>query len=69
MAQPFDVVWTDLVNVTADGNSLTKTGPAGWNAGAFSENKLLAGSDGWVTTTITQTNTKRMLGLSEFNYR
>lgn len=68
MAQPFDVVWTDLVNVTADGNSLTKTGPAGWNAGAFSENKLLAGSDGWVTTTITQTNTKRMLGLSEFNY-
>lgn len=68
MAQPFDVVWTDLVNVTANGSNLTKTASNAWgNSGAFSENMLIAGDDGWVEFTVTQESSYRMFGLSSVN--
>ena len=67
MAQT-DVVWTDLVNVTATGNSLSKSGGGnGWNAGAASTTAIPANADGWVEFTTDATNSTRMFGLSEVN--
>ncbi len=58
------VVWTSVAGVTASANSLTKTAPNGWtNGGAVSSQQLSAG-EGYVEFTATETNTYRMLGLS-----
>lgn len=67
IAQPFNVVWTDLVEVSASGNSLTKTGPNGWNAGAFTVNSIPGGENGHLSTTINEANTYRVIGLSDVN--
>jgi hypothetical protein len=61
-----DVVWKDLVGVSASGNSLTKTAATGWNAGAAST-KTLGSSPGFVAFTASETSTYRMLGLSNGN--
>ncbi len=67
-AQPYDVVWTDVVGCSVSGNSLTKTAARGWgNAGAASEQVLAAGEDGWVEMTTQETNKYRMFGLSISN--
>lgn len=64
----FDVVWTDLVGVSASGNTITKTATTGWgNGGAASENILVTGVDGWIEVEAQQTNTNRMFGLSMTN--
>ncbi len=65
-AEAQSVVWTDLVGVTADGNSLTKHGVAGWNAGAVST-KAIASGDGYMEVTVTEVATRRMLGLGRGN--
>ncbi len=52
------------VGVTVAGNSITKTAAAGWgNAGTFSDQVITA--DGSVSTTVAETNTNRMIGLSD----
>jgi hypothetical protein len=51
------------VGVTASAGSLQKTGAAGWNAGAASTQALAAG-DGYVETTVAETNTYRLIGFS-----
>ena len=51
------------VGVTVTGNSITKTAAAGWNAGTFSDQVITA--DGSVSTTVAETNTDRMIGLSD----
>lgn len=67
-AQSYDVEWTDLVGAVADGNLLTKTASTNWqNCGAASTNVLTAGSDGWMEIEIDETNTHRVVGLSEDN--
>jgi hypothetical protein len=58
-----DVVWTGAVGVSVAGNSLSKTGSSGWNAGAASTAVIRDGY-GYVEATATETNTERMIGLS-----
>ena len=58
-----NVIWTNVVGVTASGNSLSKPGSAGWDAGAVSTQAITSG-DGYVEFTISETNTYRMCGLS-----
>jgi len=55
------VVWTNAVNVSVSGNSLTKTGTAGWTGGAVSTKTLSA--NGYVEFTVTPPGTHRVLGL------
>ena len=64
-----DVTWTDLVNTTANGNDLTKTSGSNtwWNGGAASVNTIPGNQDGWFETTVQETNTFRMFGLSSSN--
>ncbi len=64
-SQTSNVNWTNLVNVTASGNTLTKTGSNGWNAGASSTNVLAANTNGYVEISITQDNTHRFFGLGQ----
>jgi len=66
------VVWTNVVGVTASGNSLTKTAADNWgNAGAVSSQAIVSG-DGYVEFTASETNRARMCGLgngdSDQNY-
>lgn len=57
-----NIVWTNPAGVTVSGNSLTKTGTEGWNAGA-SSTKAIASGNGYVEFTATAYNA-RMMGLS-----
>jgi hypothetical protein len=57
------VSWTNVVGVSASGNSLTKNSSEGWNAGAVSTQTIASG-DGYMETTATETNTHRRIGLS-----
>jgi hypothetical protein len=64
------VIWGAPAGVAIAGNTLTKTWATSWgNAGAAST-KVLAAGDGYVEFTAQETNTYRMLGLSngDFNY-
>jgi len=56
-------VWTDATGVLISGESLRKTGAAGWNAGAISTNTIESG-DGYLEFTATETNTTRIGGLA-----
>jgi len=56
------VVWTNAVGVSVSGNSLTKTGGTGWNAGAVSVQTIRDGY-GYVEFTTTETTSNRMFGL------
>ncbi len=61
------VTWSSLVGASASGGSLTKTAATGWgNAGAISS-KVLASGNGYVEFTASETNTHRILGLSNGN--
>jgi hypothetical protein len=61
-----DVVWKDIVNSVATGNSITKNaGGNNWNAGAASTASVF--NNGYFETVISQTNTDRMFGLSTTN--
>jgi lysophospholipase L1-like esterase len=52
--------------VTVTGNSMTKTGVDGWNAGGISKQMFDSG-DGYVEWTATETNKYRLVGLSQWN--
>jgi hypothetical protein len=60
------VAWTSIIGVTANANSLTKSGATGWNAGAVSSQQLASG-DGYVEVIASETNTYRAFGLSNGN--
>ena len=60
----YDIEWTEGVGMGISNNDLIKTGAAGWNASATSENVLLADTDGWLEVSVEQTNTSRMFGLA-----
>jgi hypothetical protein len=64
---PQPVVWTSLVNVTASGNTITKSGGCNgcWDAGAISQQTIAAG-DGSVEFTI-PAGTGATVGLSTGN--
>jgi hypothetical protein len=59
---PQNIVWTNAVSVNVSGNSLTKTGAEGWNAGA-SSTKAIASGDGYVEFAANAYQA-RMFGLS-----
>ncbi len=61
------ISWTDLVGVSANGNSLTKTAGTTWNAGAASTNVIPANQDGFIEMTIDNPATDVMFGLSYMN--
>ncbi|HTM11099.1 MAG TPA: Ig-like domain-containing protein [Verrucomicrobiae bacterium] len=63
-----NVVWTSLINTTASGNSLQKTGGCDGceDAGAASQQQILSG-DGYVEFTASESNTNRTIGLSNGN--
>jgi hypothetical protein len=61
------VAWTSTKGVAASGNGLTKNAAVGWgNSGATSTKALVSGP-GFVEHTIRETDTFRMLGLSNGN--
>lgn len=61
---PQNVVWTNLVGVSAAGNSLSKTASTSWgNAGASSTQTLLSG-DGFVEMTVGELGHARIFGFS-----
>ena len=57
-----NVTWTHALGVSVSGNSLTKTGASGWNAGATS-NEYIVGP-GSVTFTTGSANTTMVVGLA-----
>src|SRR5256885_12606951 len=59
-----NVIWTNLVNVTATGNSIQKTGgfEGAEDAGATSQQQITSG-DGYVEVTVGETNKTRSAGL------
>lgn len=61
-----DVVWTSGTGVSISGNDLTKTGSAGWNAGAVSTSRFEWGPV-YVEFVASETNTLRTVGLSNGN--
>jgi hypothetical protein len=64
MATP--VAWTALVNLTASGSSLQKTGGCDGceDATALSQQQLASGASGYLEFTATETNTLRTAGLT-----
>jgi hypothetical protein len=62
---PQKVVWTNLVNLTATGNSLQKTGGCDGceDAGAISQEQIGSG-DGYLEFTVSETNLIRFVGLN-----
>jgi len=60
-----DVVWTDLVNVTATGNSLQKTGGCDGceDADAISQQQIGSG-DGYLESIVSETDLVRFVGLN-----
>ena len=61
------VTWVNAVGVSASSGALQKTAADGWNAGAISTQEIASGSDGHVQTTVSETNTYRLFGLSRGN--
>jgi len=61
-----DIIWKDLVGVSATGNTITKTAATGWGNGGAASTRSIPG-DGAVEFTAANTNTYRMLGLSNTN--
>lgn len=53
--------FTNVVDVAVSGNSLTKTGSAGWTAGASSTTSI-TGGDAWIEFSAVETNTDRLAG-------
>ena len=66
LAQAEPVIWTGLVNTSASGNTLTKTGGGTkWNAEGISQQVI--NGDGWVEFTLTSIGTCHAAGLSYVN--
>ena len=59
-----EVEWKTASGVVISSGSLSKTGSAGWTAGAASTASLASG-DGFVEFTATETNTTRACGLAD----
>jgi alpha-tubulin suppressor-like RCC1 family protein len=57
------MAWRNDVGVSMSGDTLTKTGTAGWNAGAVSTEAIVSG-DGWVEFTAVETDKSRICGLA-----
>ncbi|HKS26263.1 MAG TPA: S8 family serine peptidase, partial [Pyrinomonadaceae bacterium] len=58
-----NVVWTNVVGVSASGNTLSRASGWGWDAGAVSTQSIASG-DGYVEATVSDASTYKMFGLS-----
>ena len=69
MPQVLPVAWTNLVNLTANGGSLQKTGGCDGceDATANSQQQIAAGASGYLEFTASETNTLRYAGLTNVN--
>ena len=69
MPQVLSVSWTNLVNLTANGGSLQKTGGCDGceDATANSQQQIAAGASGYLEFTASETNTLRYAGLTNVN--
>jgi flagellar hook assembly protein FlgD len=65
-AQEVDVVWVDLVGVTAAGNTISKSAGTGWGNGGAASGQTIS-ADGWVEFGVVEIDTYRMCGLSDSN--
>jgi hypothetical protein len=61
---PRPVQWTDAVNVTVDGNTLTRQDIPGGAFGGAASTALLQGGDGYFEFTATETTTLRLAGFA-----
>lgn len=62
------ITWKDMVGTVKTANKIYKSGSSGWNtAGAVSLEQLPAGQAGWMEFTASESNTARMIGLSDQN--
>ena len=63
---PVDVVWAQLVNATASGGTITKSGGQPWadDAGGVSAQSIGDG-DGWLEVTVADTAAFRFVGLAQ----
>lgn len=62
---PINVIWNNVVGVTASNNNITKNVGAGWgNAGASSVQSFSSGGDGYTEFSTNENNTYKMIGLS-----
>ncbi|MFK8038027.1 MAG: T9SS type A sorting domain-containing protein [Crocinitomicaceae bacterium] len=59
------IEWSENVLANSNGNSLSKLGANGWNAGAISTQSI--GNNTYTTTVVNETNTYRMFGLTDIN--
>ncbi len=66
-AADVDVVWTDLVGVSASGNDLTKTAGNGWNNGGAASTDKHSGDFGLEFSTNTLSYNNTLCGLSSTN--
>lgn len=69
LAQPIfsqtqNVSWTNTVGVAVNGNNLTKTAGEGWGNSGASSMQSIASGDGYIETTVSETNKHRLIGLS-----
>ncbi|HEY0761036.1 MAG TPA: RHS repeat-associated core domain-containing protein [Pyrinomonadaceae bacterium] len=56
--------WTNAVGVSVSGNNLTKTAADNWANGGAASSQAITSGDGYVEITASETNTFRMVGLS-----
>jgi hypothetical protein len=63
-----NVTWANLVNVTATGNSIQKTGGCAWcDDAAATSSQQIASGDGYMEFTASEMTTNRAAGLSNGN--
>ncbi|MEQ9262018.1 MAG: hypothetical protein RLP14_02540 [Owenweeksia sp.] len=67
--QDCKVIWTELagVELSVNGDTLTKTGSSGFNAGAVSAHKIPANTDGYLIYKVTSANDSQYIGLTKEN--
>lgn len=65
----YDVCWKEHDGAIQTGNRLVRTNSTnGWGqSGAASVQQLAAGQNGWMEAIVSETNTNRMIGLSDAN--
>ncbi len=62
------LTWKNLVNVGTIIDGIKRTATTnGWNGGASSVQEIPAGTNGWIEATVSETNTNRMIGLSDID--
>lgn len=65
--QPQGVQWTNMLNVTVNGSTLTNTGGGYWEDRAFSTNSIPANTDGYLEFKAGSASSDFVMGLSQID--